>query len=250
MLQWRNDSPISGRWEGSQLKAEADRKAHHAWLNALGILAPDIPVISEEGDLPQVTERPSRYFLIDPIDGTASYAEGFSGFVTQVAYFEERVVKIAVVYAPALDLCWHAQKGLGAFLNNQRLAKAHTERDRLLLIDNYPEPRGITKKLFDALPATGYLESGSIGLKICHVAAGTADLFIKDVIVRDWDLAPGTLILEEAGGLLLDIHGKPFIYSGSFEKSGLVAGLDSNLLQRSLSCIGNTSQSISKNPES
>ena len=102
-----------------------------------------------------------------------------------------------------------------------------------MLTDNYPEPRGIARRLVDGLPCTGYLESGSIGMKICRVAHGEADLFVKDVVLRDWDLAPGHLILSEAGGCMADLQGRPPAYVGSLEKrGGIVAARSTDLLAR------------------
>jgi 3'-phosphoadenosine 5'-phosphosulfate (PAPS) 3'-phosphatase len=67
------------------------------------------------------------------------------------------------------------------------------------------------------------VESGSIGLKICLVAQGVADLFVKDVVVRDWDVAPPALILHEAGGCLRRFDGQEFRFEGDFEKTGVIA---------------------------
>jgi len=73
------------------------------------------------------------------------------------------------------------------------------------------------------VPCAKYLESGSIGLKICMVAQGVADLFVKDVTVRDWDVAAPHLVLSEAGGVLRRFDGQEFELAGSFEKLGLIA---------------------------
>ena len=76
------------------------------------------------------------------------------------------------------------------------------------------------------------MESGSIGLKICRVADGTADAFFKACPVRDWDIAPGHLILEEAGGSLADGAGDAVRYGGSRIHEGLVAAGDGQVAGR------------------
>lgn len=172
--------------------------------------------------------RPERYWLIDPIDGTASLSGGFSGFVSQIALIEAEKPIIAAVYAPALNLFYYAEKGLGATLNGEKLILTQ-QPTRKLLIDNYPSPQGIAKQVYEELNCTGYVESGSLGLKISRIADGTADLFVKDVTVKDWDIAPADLILSEAGGSLCQWNGHPFIYRGSYSKEGIIASNHSQL---------------------
>jgi 3'-phosphoadenosine 5'-phosphosulfate (PAPS) 3'-phosphatase len=100
-----------------------------------------------------------------------------------------------------------------------------------VLIDNTPEPRGATQVVFERLRCTGYVESGSISLKICRIADGTADVFVKDITVRDWDIAPAHLVIGEAGGVLQGLHGAAEIaYSGSYERGGIVAAASAELL--------------------
>lgn len=222
MLQWRASGMVSGNWEGTQFKAEADSMAHRELTQRLTKLAPDIPIISEENPASWVTLRPERYWLIDPIDGTASFAQGYDGFVTQVALMDHHTPVLAAIYAPSLDSLYLVEKGGGAFLNGVRLFLQPTFPPKTL-IDNYPEPRGVSLQAFRELHLTRYIERGGISLKICNVADGTADLFFKVVIVRDWDLAAPHLLLKEAGGFLTDIYGDDIQYIGSFNREGLVA---------------------------
>jgi len=228
----RGDASIKGHWEGSQLKSSADIWAHEEWSRSLEKSFPGIAIVSEEDKISANIDETARYFLIDPIDGTASFAAGFDGFVTQIAYIESGVVQESVVHAPILNLTWHASLGKGSFLGAARLYNDIDKSGRLLLIDNYPQARGIAKTLCQELPTTGYLESGSIGLKLCRVADGSADLFVKDVSVRSWDVAPASLILSERGGIMLDIHGKSIKYGGGFEIDGLIAATDPSLVSR------------------
>lgn len=228
MLRWRGQA--GGEWQGAQLKTEADREAHRTLAEGLrGLL--DLPVVSEEDPASVAAPRPGRYWLIDPIDGTASLAGGFSGFVTQAALMESGVPVLAAVYAPALDRLYYAERDGGAFCNGGRIRVAGDARRRIL-IDNYPQPRGTAIRMMEGLECTGYLESGSISLKILRVAEGTADLFFKDVLVRDWDVAAPLLVLREAGGVMLQLNGNPWVFSGPFEKDGLLAARDMDLCRR------------------
>lgn len=234
LLEWR-DRSVGGVWHGAQLKTEADTQAHQGLSSALRELL-DLPVVSEEDVASQTATRPERYWLIDPIDGTASLAGGFSGFVLQAALMEFDRPVLAAIRAPALCLTYTAGEGAGAFCNGMEL-KVERESERRVLIDNYPEPRGVARDVMSMLPCTGYVESGSIALKICRIADGTADIFIKDVPVRDWDVAAPLLILKEAGGNLQTGCGGPYAFVGGYEKQGLIAARCEELSKRILKVL-------------
>ena len=232
LLAMRAKGPVGGVWQATQLKSEADLIAETMIMRGLRALSPSLPVVSEEDQASHAVDRFSRYWLVDPIDGTASFCGGYSGFVTQLALMEDAQPVLGVVYGPALDMMYVAEKGGGASANGIRLAVDWQGGD-VVLTDNYPEPRGIAQLLHEKLPCVGYLESGSIGLKICRVADSQATLFVKDVTVRDWDLAPGHLILNEAGGVLVDLHGNEINYGGSMEQTGgLIATASQGIVDR------------------
>jgi len=222
LLEWRADGITDGRWEGTQFKARVDGMADGILTEGLMAIDADIPVISEEVLASQSHGRPGRYWLIDPLDGTASFIGGYPGFVTQAALMINHRPELAAIYAPALDLIYTAVRGHGASRNREELPRL-AGRKQQVLIDNYPEPRGITKKAFEDLKFLHYLESGSISLKICRIADGTADLFFKEVPVRSWDIAAPHLVLDEVGGTLTDIRGEPIDYQGDFTHQGIVA---------------------------
>ena len=213
---------VQGTWEGSQLKTEADRLAHVALCDRLAALAPELPVVSEEDAASHAAVRPRRYFLIDPIDGTASLGGGFSGYVTQIALMADDRPVLAAIHAPALGHTYTARRGAGAWRDGAAL-RVDPDGARRILVDNYPAPRGLAARIMAALACDGYVESGSLALKICRVADGTADLFAKDVVVRDWDIAPADLVLTEAGGRLSLPDGTPFAYTGAMDKPGVLA---------------------------
>jgi 3'(2'), 5'-bisphosphate nucleotidase len=231
LVHWRDTGGAAGHWEGTQFKADADARAHDALVAGLRVLDPVTPIVSEEDDEPSVHQLPERCFLVDPIDGTASYAHGFAGFVTQVALIETGQPVAAAVHAPAFGVTWSAERGHGAFLGDRRLAHRHAS-GRLLVIDNYPQPQGAAERLVMRLPATGYVECGSIALKACRVADDTADVFAKDVPVQVWDVAPADLILREVGAWISDRHGRPFVYDAPGPRAGVIAVPDPQLARR------------------
>lgn len=212
----------SGIWDRGQFKARIDGEIHEFIRSSLKREFPNTPVVSEE-DPVHSDSRPTEYFLIDPIDGTASLCHGFPTYVTQIAFISEGTPVLSSIYAPALGELWTAARGRGAFFNDTPLTTSH--RDTInTLIDNYPEPRGIAKSLLDDWKIGGYIECGSLSLKTLRVARGDADIFVKDVPVRDWDMAAPHLVLHEAGGYLCQIDGAAFTYQGGFERNGVIAG--------------------------
>ena len=232
LLTLRAKGTVNGTWDKTQLKTEADLIAEAMIIRRLRALTPDLPVVSEEDLCSHAVDRSTLYWLLDPIDGTASFCGGFDGFVTQIALMENYEPILGAVYAPALDVMYLAERNAGATANGSKL-KLNWQGGGVILVDNYPEPRGIANLLFEQLPCAGYLESGSIGLKICQVADGKADIFVKDVTVRDWDLAPGHLILLEAGGVLTDLRSHRISYSGGLQQGGgLIAAASQDLAHR------------------
>lgn len=230
LLSLRQAGNVRGEWKGEQYKAEADLIAHNFLVDGLQTEFPDIPIVSEE-DEDSLAEQADDYFIIDPIDGTASFAEGFPGWVSQIAYVRQQVPILAGIYAPASGEYFEAIRGKGAFCNRRRLQVGGTEAGMATIIDNYPEPRGLALDAMRGLGISHYLESGSIGLKICRIADGSADLFIKDMMPRDWDIAAPMLILKEAGGILVDLQGQePRLGIGSRHHSGLIATRSQRML--------------------
>ena len=219
-----------GDWHGDQFKAAADLIAHNFLMMALKTYYPHIPVVSEED--PVIAENYFQdHFIIDPIDGTASYAHGFPGWVTQIAYVQGGVTTLAGIYAPVNDEYFSAIKSVGSFCNGNRLRLVGSDAQLRTLIDNYPEARGVTRELMKYLSMEKYVESGSIALKICRIADQSADLFFKDMSPYDWDVAAPMLVLAEAGGVITDAFGSDLVLgrSGRRHKGLVVAANRANV---------------------
>ena len=227
LLELQEKRCFSGTWEGTQYKAYADKMMHDYIAKSLKEEFPSIAVVSEEAPDLRCEYHFDRYFLIDPIDGTASFAQGFLGFVSQLAYIVDGKVQCAVVVAPALKELYTAEINCGSYLNGNRIFISTLAES--VLIDNYPSPTGVTKYIFDALQFDRYIECGSIGLKSCKVACSEATAFIKNVPVKEWDVAPADLIVHEAGGVMRDATGSVFSYGFEQDIDGVIVA--SNLEQ-------------------
>jgi 3'(2'), 5'-bisphosphate nucleotidase len=222
LLELRTSEVFEGEWIGSQYKAKADILLHNFLVQELHALAPDIPVVSEEDPASLQSIGKGDFFIIDPIDGTASFVHGFPGFVTQVAHVRGGRVEAAAISVPVTGELFWAKRNSGAYLNGKKLQITETTRWDTL-IDNYPEPRGIAQTAFLELSFRHYIESGSISLKICRIADQSADIFFKNVLVRQWDVAAPHLILSESGGILREITGRAINYSVPANYPGIVA---------------------------
>ena len=214
-------------------QVQADQYAHTTLVQRLAAAYPGIPIVSEE-DAAHAEVRPHDYWLIDPIDGTASWSSGFPGFVCQLARIVDGTVVFSVIHAPVLRSTWTAVRGQGAYLDGARLpARTPAPATGAVVIDNYPEPRGVCDRVMRWLGTDAYVESGSIGLKAALVASGRADLFVKDVVVRDWDVAPALAVAYEVGAFVSGADGREFPLSGPYDKpDGLVVAADANLGSR------------------
>ncbi|MCM8564551.1 inositol monophosphatase family protein [Thauera linaloolentis] len=243
LIAWRNDPSARHSISSHGLKLQADRWAHERLVDKLTQIWPHIPVISEE-DASHCAHRPQQYWLIDPIDGTASWLHGFDGFVTQVALMEDGQPVAGFVNAPMRANFYIGLAGRGAFLNGIRIpARMENELHNPVIVDNTPEPHGIVEELMRRIPLQ-YRESGSLGLKCCMISNREADLFVKDVLVRDWDLAPAFVILNEIGGVLLQRDGSPYLFEGSWEKTqGFIAAATPSLSRRIIDALSSFSNS-------
>lgn len=223
-------------------QVQADLYAHATLVSLLAKAYPGIPIVSEE-DESHAEIRPPDYWLIDPIDGTASWSAGFPGFVCQLARIVEGTVVFSVIHAPVLGSTWTAIRGEGGYLDGERLvARQPAPPAGVVVVDNYPQPRGVCDRLMRWLGTTSYVESGSIGLKAALVASGQADLFVKDVVVRDWDVAPALAVAHEVGAFVSGADGSNFPLSGPYDKpNGLVVAADANLGRRVASWLAQDS---------
>jgi 3'-phosphoadenosine 5'-phosphosulfate (PAPS) 3'-phosphatase len=199
-------------------KSEADTLAHNAMCDGLRKIDPKIPIVSEENAVYVPVGK--RYWLVDPLDGTASFIQGFNGFVTQAALVVDGKPVLSAVYAPVFNNLYYAELGKGAFVNGTRMFSS--QAPAMSMVDCFPEPEGLSLEIYDRMRLLFYSECGSFGLKICRIADGTDDVLVKDVLVENWDIAAPQLILEEAGGVMTDLQGDRIRYTGEGTHNGII----------------------------
>lgn len=193
-------------------------------------LSEEDPVETREELWASVEKEDSRrLWVVDPLDGTTNYAHRLPFFGVSMALYQHRTVQIGVVYDPLRDEMFAAEKGRGAFLNGARLAVSTTRRFEDSVIGtewaHTQEPRVKTAAIFEEVVSrvTTGRAFGSAALSLCYVAAGRLDGYFH-LSLSPWDMAAAALIIEEAGGRLTTVAGKPWtVHSAGYVASnGLV----------------------------
>jgi myo-inositol-1(or 4)-monophosphatase len=197
---------------------EVDQMAETAIIDIIREAYPDHGVLAEESG--RTGARDSEYvWIIDPLDGTTNFIHGFPVYCVSIALAHRGVVQQAVVYDPTRDDLFYATKGRGAFLNNRRLrVSKRTRLSDALVGTGFPFRRGDNPKrylkMFEEVMAevAGLRRPGAAALDLCYVAAGYYDAFFETGL-NPWDVAAGSLIITEAGGLIGNFTGESdFLY--------------------------------------
>lgn len=212
-----SDFGVETKSDNSPL-TKADLAAHHILEPALAKLIDGVPVLSEESELPEWSERQSwqRYWIIDPLDGTKEFIHRNDEFTVNVALIENGVPVLGVVYAPVYGWTYAASSDIGAFKidsNGRHNISVRSIASRLE--SNQPiqlvASRRHGAEAIDALEASiektlGSVERVSMGssLKLCMVAEGEADLYPRLALTSEWDTAAAQAIVEAAGGRVVD----------------------------------------------
>lgn len=198
---------------------EADMASHHCLVAGLDKLQPKFPILSEESSEISYTERKSwdYYWLIDPLDGTKEFIKRNGEFTVNVALIHENKPVLGVVYVPVTDECYFGATGHGAFKQT-----GNTESKPIAVRHQVPEPLTVvgsrshkTGDLADYLARLGQHELKSVGssLKFCLVAEGEADLYPRMGPTCEWDTAAAQCVVEQAGGRVTEIDGRPLQYN-------------------------------------
>jgi myo-inositol-1(or 4)-monophosphatase len=202
---------VSRKGPGDFVSA-ADRKAEQILRDALQKARPDYGLIMEEAGVVEGTDQSHRWH-VDPLDGTTNFLHGLPQYCISVGLEREGQMVAGVIYNPAYDEMFIAEKGKGAFLNNRRIrVAARREMVDALVICGLPHVgRGnhpqFIKELSAVMPAVGGLRRlGAAALDLAFVACGRADAYWERGL-NSWDLAAGIVILREAGGFVSDADG-------------------------------------------
>ena len=205
---------------------EADTAAERVIIEALGKLAPDIPVISEENEISHAARCKGCFFLVDPIDGTKEFIARNGEFTVNIAFVEEGRPVLGVVYAPALDELYHVDADGHAWRTKGRHRRPITARGvpkggKVALVSR--SHMDAETKAFIARHNVKETRNAGSSLKFCLIARGDADLYPRFGPTMEWDTAAGQAVLAAAGGEVTMLDGSPFLY-GKTDKAFLNPG--------------------------
>lgn len=194
------------------LVTEVDRASEAKIVEIIRRHFPKHGILAEEGGASG--KGAETVWIIDPLDGTTNFAHGLPIFSVSIAIEREGSVIAGVVYDPMRDELFHAEKGVGAFLNNRPIrVSASRELASSLLVTGFPytvreNPQYCMERFLAFLyRARAVRRLGSAALDCAYVAAGRLDGF-WEVALQPWDVAAGALLITEAGGRVSGFEGE------------------------------------------
>lgn len=207
-----DDSPVT----------TADYQANEIITQYLQTHSPDIPIMSEESkhESLEIRKNWTRYWLIDPIDGTQEFIAKSGDFAINIALIENNEPAIGVIYWPVGETLYFASKGHGAFKESPKEDKQIFVRqledpdsgEVLVAISRrQPKDRVMSRMTKERIYST--IPLGSCSLKSCFIAEGKADVFLRIGITGEWDTGAPQCIVSEAGGKILSAEFEPLTYN-------------------------------------
>ena len=192
----------------------ADRSVEALCRARLAEAFPDDLVLGEEAG----GAVGARTWVVDPIDGTLNFVHDVRYWCVSIAFIDEGVRKVGVVYDPSHDELFLAAKGQGAYVNGQSMrASRCASLDRALLVHGYVQRHDLDAhlRLRRRLLETGaeVKDHGAGALMLAHVAAGRFDAYVEPHM-HPWDATAGLLLVEEAGGRALPYPGASGLRAG------------------------------------
>ena len=201
--------------------SEIDRAAERAIVDTLLDAYPDHAILAEEGTAKGDNADAENIWIIDPLDGTTNFLHGFPQYCVSIALAQKGLVTQAVIYDPVRNDLFTATRGRGAYLNDHRMRVSKRDHLRDCLVGTgFPFRDGsyldtYLKMMKTMIESTaGLRRPGAAALDLAYVAAGFYDGF-WEVGLNPWDVAAGSLLVQEAGGLIGDLSGEgDFLHGG------------------------------------
>ena len=198
---------------------EIDQAAERVIIETLLTAYPGHAILAEESGRERGAKDSDYLWIIDPLDGTTNFIHGLPMYCVSIALSFRGQVQQAVVYDPTRNDLFYASKGRGAFQNDKRLRVSKRNRMADCLIGTgFPFRKGDNFKryvqMFEAVMqiCAGLRRPGAAALDLCYVAAGHYDGFFETGL-SPWDMAAGSLLITEAGGLIGNFTGESdFLY--------------------------------------
>ncbi len=215
---YSTDFEVQSKDDDSPL-TRADLAAHHCIVAGLELLTPGMPIISEEAGLPDFEERRSweSYWLIDPLDGTKEFVKRNGEFTVNIALIEKHTSVFGVVHVPVQGKTYLGCEGFGAELRESKAAArtihvSDASANPVRVVGSRSHRGASLDAFLENLGEYDMLAMGS-SLKFCVIAEGGADLYPRLGLTSEWDTAAAQAVVEQAGGSVVTLDGKPMKYN-------------------------------------
>ena len=215
---YSSDFEVQSKEDDSPL-TQADLASHHCIVAGLEALTPDIPIISEESELPDFAERSQwdRYWIIDPLDGTKEFVNRNGEFTVNIALIDHQKPVFGVVHVPVQDKTYWGCEGLGTMRQNadgsvEPIQVSATSADPVRVVGSRSHRSSSLDAYLENLGDHDMIPMGS-SLKFCVIAEGGADLYPRLGLTSEWDTAAAQAVIEQAGGSVVTLDGKPMKYN-------------------------------------
>ena len=221
--------------DDGSLLTEADLSADKRIREKLAELYPDIAFLSEEMEQAEqeaLLVSSEKLWCLDPLDGTSNFAAGIPLFATSLALFIKGEVMIGITYDPVRDEMFSAVKGQGAWLNGETLTcqpSGFTLNKTIAIVDFKRLKPDLVQRLLSDAPYKSQRNLGTCVLEWAWMAANRGHLYLHGGM-KLWDLAAGTLILDEAGGYACTLEGESVFRPAMSPRSVLISP-DENLFE-------------------
>ncbi len=190
---------------------EVDQKSEASIIREIQQHYSSHGIVAEESE--RINPDASIQWYIDPLDGTTNFIHGYPHFAVSIGVWSKGKPLLAVVHDPIRNETFEAQNGNGAFLNRKRL-RVSTKTDpamALFATGLAPYRRDLLpvymQRMHACMPvAEGYRQGGSAALDLAYVACGRLDAYWEQGLAP-WDVAAGTILVQEAGGMTTDLQG-------------------------------------------
>ncbi len=209
----------------------ADHAAHAVIVSAIAHAFPGIPVISEEGAIPdyEVRKNWQRFWLVDPLDGTKEFIHRNGEFTVNIALIEYGVPVLGVIFAPALDVLYAAGRGLGSWKHDGAVGTVRLfgpdapGPEGVTIVESRSHPSAELETYLATLHVASRLPAGS-SLKFGLVAEGKAHLYPRLGPTMEWDVAAGDCVYRYASAG--EARASPLVYNTpSLKQQSFVLGV-------------------------
>jgi len=220
-----NITQLDTKYSAQDLVTEVDKGAERMIRNLVATHFPDHSFLGEEGVEPgpkasakalEAVSEAEYLWIVDPVDGTTNYVHGFPFYSISIALAHRGEVIVGVVYDPSRDELFVAERGKGAYVHGRKMSVSQEETlSQSLVATGFPAdphaalPANLADIQAIAPKVRNLRVAGSAALHLAYVAAGRLSGFWEHNLSA-WDVAAGSLLVQEAGGRMSDFGGEPY----------------------------------------